>query len=220
MLDPARLDGVALFDGLKPAALRELSARGRIVSFEAGETLWREGTEARGLYVILSGRVRVASHGAGRPLRIHLEGPGGTLGEIPLFDGARYPATAVADTAAKCAAFADGALRAAIAADPELAFRLLANLGSRVRGLVERLDALTGMDVRQRLAAHLLGRLEERSDMVVSLRGSQSDLAEELGTVREVVVRALRQLEEAGAIRRDARRIRVCDAELLRRLAD
>ena len=219
MLDSARLDGVALFEGLKPAALRELSARGRIVRFDAAETLWREGTEARGLYVILSGRVRVASHGAGRPLRIHVEGPGGTLGEIPLFDGAPYPATAVADTAVECAAFAPGALRAAIAADPELAFRLLANLGARVRHLVDRLDALAGMDVRQRLAAHLLDRLEERPDMVVPLRGSQSDLAEELGTVREVVVRALRQLEEAGAIEREGRRIRVRDASLLRKLA-
>lgn len=38
------------------------------VRFDAGETLWRGGTEARGLYVILSRRVRVASHGAGRPI--------------------------------------------------------------------------------------------------------------------------------------------------------
>lgn len=219
MLDPARLDGVALFDGLKPAALRELSARGRIVRFEAGETLWREGTEARGLYVILSGRVRVASHGAGRPVRVHVEGPGGTLGEVPLFDGGGYPATAVADGAVECAAFTRGSLRAAIAADPELAFRLLATLGTRVRGLVERLDALAGMDVRERLAAHLLDRLERRSGGIVPLPGSQSDLAEELGTVREVVVRALRQLEEAGAIERDGGRIRVLDAELLRSLA-
>lgn len=219
MLDSHRFEGIALFDGLKPAALRELAARGRIARFAPGETLWREGTEARGLHVILSGHVRVASHGAGRPLRVHVEGPGGTLGEIPLFDGAGYPATAVAEGSVECAVFTRGALRAAIAADPELAFRLLAILGSRVRGLVDRLDTLVGMDVRQRLASHLLARIAEQGDTVVSLRGSQSDLAEELGTVREVVVRALRELEEAGAIVRDGRRIRVRDAELLETLA-
>lgn len=219
MLDPSRLDDVALFVGLKSAALRELTSRGRITRLAPGETLWRAGTEPRGLYVILSGRVRVTGGSAGRPHRVHIAGPGGTLGEVPLFDGGRYPATAVADTGVECAVFTRGVLRAAMAADPELAFRLLENLGARVRGLVERLDALIGLDVRQRLATHLLERRESPTTEVVVLKGGQRDLAEELGTVREVVVRSLRQLEDAGAIGREGRKIRILDAVMLERLS-
>jgi hypothetical protein len=47
MFDPARLTGVGLFDGLEPAALRELAARGRVTRFTAGETLWVTGTGER-----------------------------------------------------------------------------------------------------------------------------------------------------------------------------
>lgn len=219
MLSASRLENVALFAGLNPAALRELTSRGRITRLEPGETLWRAGAEARGLHVVISGRVRVTGEGSGRRHRVHVEGPGGTLGEVPLFDGGPYPATAVADTQVECAVFGRGVLRAAMAQDPELAFRLLAHLGSRIRGLVERLDALVGMDVRQRLAAHLLAGREAAGKDVLSLGASQRDLAEELGTVREVVVRALRQLEEVGAIEREGRRVRVVDPEILRTLS-
>jgi CRP/FNR family transcriptional regulator len=219
MFDPARLTGVGLFDGLEPAALRELAARGRVTRFTAGETLWVTGTGERGLHVILSGRVRVTGDGAGRSHRVHVEGPGGTLGEVPLFDGGSYPATAIAETPTECAVFTRGVVRAAIAADPELAFRLLSNLGSRVRGLVERLDALVGLDVRQRLAAHLHARWEQADGDAISLGSTQAALAEDLGTVREVVVRALRQLTDAGAIERDRCRIRVIDPDLLERLS-
>lgn len=226
MFDPSRLESVPLFVGLRPAALHELASRGRVARFAAGETLWTAGGAPLGLHVILDGQVRVTGHGAGRPHRIHVEGPGGTLGEVPLFGGGRYPATAVADTDVECAVFTHGVVRAAIAADPELALRLLANLGSRVRELVERLNALVGLDVRQRLAAHLLERARHAAlgtappgDQTVTLGGTQAAVAEELGTVREVIVRALRELTDAGAIEREGQKIRIADAGLLRSLS-
>ena len=219
MIEPSRLEGVELFAGLSPGAIRELSSRGRIQRIAADSTLWRAGTEPRGLFVILAGRVRVTGGGTDRPHRVHLEGPGSTIGEVPLFAGGAYPATAVADADVECAVFTPGALRAAIAADPELAFRLLGNLGHRVRTLIERLDALVLLDVRQRLAAHLSRLHAASGEESVRLPGGQARLAEELGTVREVVVRSLRDLEEAGAIRREGRRILVVDSTLLDRLA-
>lgn len=76
-----------------------------------------------------------------------------------------------------------------------------------------------GLDVRQRLAAYLLEHREGSANQRVALRGSQRELAEELGTVREVVVRALRQLEDAGAIVRESHEVRVVDAAMLERLS-
>lgn len=214
MIDPARLDGVHLVDGLNLGARRELAARGRIARFAADEVLWRAGTGPRdGLYVLLSGRVHVVTERDGRTHRVHSEEAGGTLGEVPLFDGADYPATVTAVTETECLVIPRGALRAAIAADPELAFRLLRRLGQRIRTLIDRLDAVVALDVRQRLARHLLARHSASQTDNFELEGNQSVLAEELGTVREVVVRTLRDLEAAGMIERQGRWIRILDVE-------
>lgn len=216
MLDPARLEDVTLVAGLNAAARRELAARGRIARFKADDVLWRAGADpAGGLHVVLSGRVHVVAERDGRPHRVHTEEAGGTLGEIPLFDGGGYPATVTAVTDAECLVIPRGALRAAIAADPELAFRLLQRMGRRVRTLIGRLDAMVTLDVRQRLARHLLELSEAVGGPSLRFTGSQADLAEELGTVREVVVRTLREMQTAGLIERRGRQVRILDRQTL-----
>jgi CRP-like cAMP-binding protein len=89
-----------------------------------------------------------------------------------------------------------------MADDARLAWWLLERLSRRVRGLVERVDALATQDVAARLAAHLLARTEPNGDRQIAvLGGTQAALAEELGTVREVVVRHLRSLQRSGVMR-------------------
>jgi CRP-like cAMP-binding protein len=153
---------------------------------------------------------------------LHEEGPGGTLGEVPLFERDGYPATAVAAEHTTCLVLGRDAIAAAMRADPELAWRFLARLAARVRTLVERIDGLAARSVPQRLAALLAARHETsgRARDPVSLGGTQQEVAEELGTVREVVVRAVRTLCAAGAIEPLGRgRYRVRDADRLRELA-
>lgn len=220
MIDPDRLAGIPLFTGLDEGVLREIATRSRIARFGSGREIWRAGTRPKNaLYVVLSGRVHVVSERDGRPHRVHSETSGGTLGEIPLFDDEPYPSTVTAVEPTECLIIPRGALRAAIAIEPELAFRLLRGLGQRVRRLIVRLDAVVTLDVRQRLASHLLALREASAGETVQLEGSQAQLAEELGTVREVVVRALRDLEEERLIERRGRRVRIVDGQALADLA-
>ena len=202
VVDPAELRDQRLFAGISDAARRELAARTVRRIYEADETLFRAGTAARGLYVIVSGRVRVVRDTGGRRHVLHEEGLGGTLGEVPLFEGGGYPATAVAAERTTCLVVGREAIGAAMRADPELAWRLLARLAVRVRTLVDRVDSLAARSVPQRLAAFLVARggAAGRGGGVVTLGGTQQEVAEELGTVREVVVRAVRALCRAGAI--------------------
>lgn len=211
---------VGLFRGLSPAATRVLAAAPRR-RFREGETLWTAGAEPRGLVVILMGRVRVVRAPAGRQHVVHTEGPGGTLGEVPFFAGGRYPATAIAAEPTTCLVLDRATLARAVAADPELAMRWLARLAERVRGLVARLDDRTAHSVEQRLAALLLARHAASGGAPFALAATQAEAAEELGTVREVLVRRLRHLAESGVIARAARgRYRVVDARRLARLRD
>ncbi|HKG90424.1 MAG TPA: Crp/Fnr family transcriptional regulator [Gemmatimonadaceae bacterium] len=221
MLDPALLDTHPLLRDAAPAARRELAARGVERRYAAGETIFAAGSPSRGLFVVVEGRVRVTRLGAGgRGRVVHVEGPGGTLGEVPLFDGGGYPATAVAAAPTRCLVFGRDALGAAIAAEPALAWALLRRLASRVRHLVDRLDDLTAQRTTARLAAHLLERAAAARGRDFTLGGTQAEVAEELGTVREVVVRGLRALRAAGAIRPVARgRFALGDERELRRRA-
>jgi CRP/FNR family transcriptional regulator len=98
-----------------------------------------------------------------------------------------------------------------MSADPEVALYFLRRLSLRVKSLVERVDQNAATSVQTRLARFILQRSEKsggasrprsgaRKSAAFSLAMTQTALAEELGTVREVVVRALRGLRELGAI--------------------
>jgi CRP-like cAMP-binding protein len=218
------LGDLPLFRDLAPEATRTLAAAPRR-RFRRGEVLWTAGAEAGALAVVLSGRVRVvravdAGRSAGRQYGVHTEGPGGTLGEVPFFAGGRYPATAVAAEATTCLLVDRATLARAVAADPALALRWLARLAGRVRRLVERLDQQTGRTVEQRVAALLLDRHAASKGAPFALAATQAEAAEELGTVREVLVRTLRGFREAGLVVSPMRgRYRVRDARALARLA-
>jgi CRP/FNR family transcriptional regulator len=183
--------------------------------------LFMAGSDARGLYVVAAGRVRVVREASGRRHVLHEEIAGGTLGEVPLFEGGGYPATAIAAERTVCFVIGRDAIAAAMRADPELAWRFLERLAARVRTLVDRVDRVTVRSVPQRLAALLVGRHERAATArSVTLGGTHQQVAEELGTVREVVVRAVRSLCESGVIESlGGGRYRVRDVRRLRELA-
>lgn len=215
------LAALPLFCGLAPGALAALAAA-PTRRFRRGEYLWTAGAEARGLLVVLSGRVRVvrAAESSGRQFGVHSEGPGGTLGEVPFFSGGRYPATALAAEPTRCLVLDRATLARAVADDPDLAMRWLDRLGTRVRRLVERLDRQTARSVEQRLAAFLLARAHASGGAPFSLAATQMEAAEEIGTVREVLVRALRRLRETGLVASPRRgHYRIVDRVRLQRLA-
>jgi CRP/FNR family transcriptional regulator len=216
-----KVEETPLFTGLNASALRTLRGRAVERRFAPDEMLFAAGAPARGLFIVLEGSVRVVRTRDGRQHVIHLEGPSGTLGEVPLYIGGGYPATAIAATDTRCAVIAAETLATMMVEDPRLSWRLLETLARRVRGLVERVDALATQDVATRLAAHLLARtVPVAGTYVATVDGTQVQLAEELGTVREVVVRHLRELQRGGVIRRTApRRYEVMRLDALRSAA-
>jgi CRP/FNR family transcriptional regulator len=199
-VDPAVLSRLAPFRDAAPGVLAALASHAVTRRFARDEALFRAGSAPGGLYVVLDGRVRVVRGTGGRQHVVHTEGPGGTLGEVPLFAGGTYPATAIAAEPTTCALLTPAALRRAVADEPAVAFLLLGRLATRVRELVQRLDDRSTRRVTARVAEHLLARAGGASGARVSLGMTQGALAEELGTVREVVVRALAALRRQGAI--------------------
>ncbi|HTD61635.1 MAG TPA: Crp/Fnr family transcriptional regulator [Gemmatimonadaceae bacterium] len=224
MISQDALPRVPFLDRLSPAARRALAARASVWQFRAGEVLWTAGSPIDRMLVVIEGEVRVIRESGGRQHVLHTEGPGGTLGEVPFYSGGSAPATAIATMATRCVILSREAIEAAIVADPAVAWVLLDRLASRVRGLVERVDRLALQSVTTRLVGLLLAKVPRTTiggDAEVGLGMSQEALAAELGTVREVVVRALRSLRESGLIASAGRgRIHITDVAALRRMTD
>jgi CRP/FNR family transcriptional regulator len=217
--DFAVLDGLPLFAGLSNATRRSLARAAVERSYAAGATLFRAGTVAAGLYIVLSGRVRVIRSRDGRQYVVHTEGPGGTLGEVPFFEQGSFLATAVASEPTRCLMINREALRAIMRNDSAVAWLFLRRLSARIRELVERLDRASTQGIPARLAAFLLTRSDRAQPFTLGM--TQAALAEELGTVREVIVRALAQLRALGVIAPAGRgRYVVRDLAALTKLAE
>ncbi|HEU4565859.1 MAG TPA: Crp/Fnr family transcriptional regulator [Gemmatimonadaceae bacterium] len=221
MLDPALLAPLPFLRDAAPAVIETLARHAVERRYAAAEVIFTAGAEPRGLFIVLEGQVRVLRARGGRQHVVHTERAGGTLGEVPLFADGAYPATAVAAEPTRCALLSREAIRAAIATNPEIAFLLLGRLASRVRVLVERLDRVALQGARARLAAYILSRPPGRDGRTLTLGMTQSELAEELGTVREIVVRGLQELRRRGAIRSiGGGRLEILSRAALERMAE
>lgn len=221
-----------LLEALSSAGRAALLKQSVEKQFSTGEILWSAGDHSEGIILVLEGMVRIVRGSGGRQLVIHSGEPGATLGEVPFFTGGRYPATAIAAEPTRCLFLLEGAVRRAIAIDPALAFFFLKRLSHRIEALVERVDQITVNSVQTRLAQFILQRHQTtitsapsragaRKNAAFSLGMTQTALAEELGTVREVVVRALRGLRRLGAIERVGEgKYRVLELAILEELAE
>ena len=118
------------------------------------------------------------------------------MGEVPLFDGRPYPATAIAATDAQCLVLSAASVRGLASDNGVFAALFMERLSTRVRTLVDRLEWQTLGDVRSRLAASLVGAsavgtLAESGGADFDIGMTQEEWAEDLGTVREVLAREL-----------------------------
>jgi CRP-like cAMP-binding protein len=200
MVDIQILAPLPLFRDAAPGVLAALAKVGVELAFPPNAILFLTGSPARGWYVIVEGTVRVVRGAGARQHVVHTETRGGTLGEVPLFTQRRHPATAIAVDATRCVLFDRSALESAIAEAPAIAFVLAAQLAHRTEQLVERLHERSATSVQTRVIEFLLTRRPSKGTDTISLGMTQHALAEELGTVREVVGRELRALALRGWI--------------------
>jgi CRP-like cAMP-binding protein len=213
------LAAVPLFSSEPTGVVDAIARRATDVRIPSDGVLFLAGSAPRGWFIVIEGRVRVVTGVGARQHVIHTEGPGGTLGEVPLFTDAMYPATAIASEPTRCALLDSAALEAAMHESPTIGFILARRLALRVAALVSRLNDRSARSVKSRLIAFLLDRHALANKPVVSMGMTQQHVAEELGTVREVLVRELQGLARAGLIAaRGGGRYEILDADGLRAL--
>ncbi len=206
-----------LFAKLTETEMHALCARVTSRQFHRGELLFNEGDPCTGLHLVASGKIRIFKlSAAGREQVLAVEGPGSSFAELPVFDGGSFPASASALEDAEVLFVSRRDFQNFCREHPDVALKVIAVVGARLRRLVGIIEELSFTTVRQRLIAALLRMVDEsgtatKEGIRVELTKSHQDLAAELGTVRELVSRNLSRLQAEGFLEVDGRRIVVKD---------
>lgn len=196
-----------------------IAAAGEERVLRKGEMLFAENGPCIGLMVVLCGAVKVYKLDAGgRELTLGVERAGGSVAELPLFDGGNYPAGAeAAEDGTVVLVVPRDRFFGLMARHPEIAQQALRALAIRMRRLVSMVEAQTLHSVRRRLAAYLERTAQGRAEF--PLEETNEAIASRIGTVRDVVSRTLSGFREAGMIAVRGRAVTVLDHEALARLA-
>lgn len=204
-------------DELQQIALHLLRER----RYHAGEVISRRGDPGPGLCIVLSGHVRtLTTSPEGREQTLKVFGPGRTFGEIPVFDGEPLPADAVAISETAIAVIARSDLFDILKRHPDVCLEVIRLFASRLRAYKQLIEDLSLRDVTGRVARLLLDRARGQPTLVEDGRAStvpytQAEIAAIVGSVREVVQRAVKALERMGFIESARGRIRIIDLDAL-----
>ncbi len=206
------------FAKLSPAELGALAQQLVRHAFDAGAIICLEGEPSAGMWIIAEGRVKVYRLSPdGHEHILRLFGPGDSFNDVAALDGGPNPATVAALSPAALWLLRREALAAALSANHTLALDVIAALTGTVRTLVQQIEELALYSAMARLARFLLAQTENPA---LSGPGvTRAAIAAHLATTPETVSRALRTLEEVGAIRFDRHRIVIVKAGLLREMA-
>jgi len=220
------LQNTALFSNLSQPELKLLAERTVRRIFSAGEMLFYEGEPCKALHIISRGRVRIFKTSAsGREQVLAVNVPGESVAELPVFDGGPYPASAVAVEETEIAFISRKDFHAYCLDHPEVSLKVLAFVGARLRRLVAIIEELSFTTIRQRIVSMLVRLAQSEGKKTtrgieVLLPGSHQELANQLGTVRELVSRNLMRLQAEGLVEVDARQIVIKDVKGLAAILD
>src|SRR6185436_19096795 len=208
---------VPIFAGLAPAEMDFLAQHALSRTYVPGQTIFNEGDACIGLYVVVSGHVRIFKTSAsGREQVLSIDGPGSSVAELPVFDGGNYPASVAAVDDATLLFVSKQDFQSLCLSHPHVSLKVLRVVGSRLRRLVGIIEELSFTTVRHRLASFLV-RLAQKEGkrnadgIEITLPVSNQELASQIGTVRELVSRNLSRLQAEGLIRMDGRSVIVLD---------
>jgi CRP-like cAMP-binding protein len=191
---------IPLFADLDDGQLQDLATRAHWSSYEANEMLIDYGEETSEVRFVLSGKVRILLRTpTGKEVILDELGPGQYFGEMAAIEQSIRSANVTALEHCEMCVLPASAFLELIKTNCDLALKVMCTLSARVRDLNHRLGEHTFLTTRQRLCAELLRRSKRRlqnpAERIVSPPPLQKDLADRIGTQREVVTRELSALK-------------------------
>lgn len=215
------LSVIPLFRGLPEDRLREIRRIAKDRFYDKGKTIFIEGDDGNGFYVVAAGSVKIYKVSLeGKEQILHIYGPGNPFGEVPVFSGQHFPANAQALIKSHLLFFSRDAFTELISNDPSLALNMLAVLSMRLREFTVQIENLSLKEVPGRLASYLLYLSEEQgTEDRILLTISKGQIASLLGTIPETLSRIFLKMNNKDLIEVEGKQILILDKNGLEELA-
>ncbi len=216
------LKTIPLFSDLARPDLEKIHAISRRLDFKKGQVIFQEGDAGNGFYIVETGRIKVFKLSVeGKEQILHIYGPGHTFGEVPVFEGKSFPASAMALETSKIIFLPRPRFVDLIAGAPALAMNLLADLSRRLRAFTVQIEELSLKEVPARMAAYILTLSAEQNNIdQITLPISKAQLSNLIGTTPETISRVLKKMSGMGMIRVKAKDILILDTQGLKDLSE
>ncbi|KAA3644164.1 MAG: Crp/Fnr family transcriptional regulator [Chloroflexi bacterium] len=213
------LKSVSYFSQLDTDAITAVAQAAINRVYDSGQAILVEGEPSSGLYIVEKGWLKAVKYGLdGREQILQTLGPGEVINAISVFTDAPNQATVCALETVEVWVVQRDLLLRLLDTNPALARHVVKDLAGRVMHLIRMVEDLSLRTVEARLARLLLEQADGAS--VQRKRwATQVELAARLGTVPDVLNRALRKLSENGIIRVARHQFQILDMEALKDIA-
>lgn len=218
------LQRVRHFNGLSDEIQQAIAGSASHRHFDAGQVIYVEGEPAESVYILESGWIKATRMTReGREQAMMFMHPVEVFGDVAVLTGTSYPATVVALDEVDVWAIPAKTILDLIPRHPQFAMAIIRRLGERVLHYVGLVEDLSLRSVEARLANTLLQHAEQREGRLLVPRREWTtfdEMAIRLGTVRDVLSRALKNLEAEGLLRVEKQAIILLDPKRLGQRGD
>lgn len=215
-----KLNGIKLLRGLDSRTLARIAGMGAVCRYDRAEAIIWAQDECEFVYFILDGEVEVYRHApGGREQMLDRLGAGECFNLVP---ACKVDSLNLANVRAlkksRLLALSKPDFMRLMEDEQRFALTVARFFASRLEHMTRLIETLSLYSVRQRLARFLIDRADHAAPEE-GARWTQTDMANRLGTVRDVLGRALRKLADEGALRFERDRIMLLDREKLEKAA-
>ena len=201
------LHTVELFSGLSDQQLDALLHGSRTRFFSKGTVVVHEGELGQALFIIKSGSLKAyLNDDEGKEVVLSTLGPGEYFGELALIDHAARSASIAALEPSELVQVPKEAFQELLRQHPEVVHMVLRNLVGQVRRLSDNIRTLALLDVFGRIVRLLtsLGTEDAQGRLIITPKLTQREIANRVGSSREMVSRILKDLAIGGYITIDS----------------
>ncbi len=204
--------------------MEEIEALKICSSFKKGESIFREGSYASGVYCINAGKIKLAMMGSeGKEQIVRMAKPGDIIGYKALLSGDRYSATATAIEDCNICFIPREIFLVILQKDAGLSFEMMKLLSNELKQAEEKITHLAQKPVRERVAETILFLKETYGidkDNQINILLTREEIANLVGTATETAIRLLSEFNKDHIIELSGKKIKILDADKLVRTAN
>jgi len=202
----AILGKIPLFKGLKATELQKINKIARIKEFTKNQIIFSENSLGTSLFIILTGKVKIFAEHKGKKKIFTYIAPGEFFGELALIDDPIRTASAQALSDTEVLTINRDEFKKILTKHPDMTYNLMKILAKRLRFADKEIESLSFCNVFTRVVKSLIALSKKYGKTVpegklIDIKLDNEELAELTGTVREVIIRVLKQLDNLGCVK-------------------